>query len=155
MNNKKKWFALFVCVVMCFVMACPAMAAYEGVDLSQYSHIGVGINDNQIMPFANTACSGGNGRCEMLSTGDGFIWDVDKQEFVVYCGACWQCKNCMLVMVTEGDPLCGQVIGKYAILPVSYEINYHGAVIDAHTNKIYYSSASGAFGMDGIHFTYR
>lgn len=55
-------------------------------------------------------------------------------------------------MVTEGNLICGQAIGKYAIWRVNYEINYHGAVIDVHTDDIYYS---GALGMEGFYFTYR
>lgn len=63
----------------------------------------------------------------MVSSGFGTVYKEDGSTYILLASA-WQCKRCMLVMVTEGDIIWGEMttIGKYA--------TYHGYVDPINTN---------------------
>lgn len=145
----KKIIAILLCTFMLFSVTTTAFAATDPVctELSR-----IGVTSNIIMPRVYTACTGGNGICQMLSTGFGFIYDIDNHRYIVNSGACWQCKNCLTVLVTEGDPLCNEAIGKYVFWPCNYNVSLNGTIIDVTADMVSYTSSTR---LEGIHFEYR
>lgn len=86
-----------------------------------------------ISPFAVDACPG-RGDHEMVSRGWGTLIRVDSagnKTTVFKGGACWQCKYCKEVLVTEYDPLQTEYVGYYAMRNPGYVISAYGAVVEA------------------------
>lgn len=147
---KRKIIAMLLVLTMA-VCAFP-MSAFAEDDLSGLSHIGLtDDHDDGIMPYVNTPCTGGNGKCQMMSSGLGFLWDVNNQKYILAGVACWQCKNCLTVMITEGEPPCGQAIGRYCIWPCNYVINKNGCVLYVTEDMVCYTSSSS---LEGYQFMY-
>lgn len=145
----KKITAILVCALMLFSITTTAFAATDPL-LSDFSRIGV--SSDLAMPCVYTACTGGNGICQMQSSGFGFIYDINTNQYIVSYGACWQCKNCLTVLVTEGDPLCNEAIGKYVFWPCYYNVSLNSTTIDVTADMVSYTSSTR---LEGIHFEYR
>jgi hypothetical protein len=76
---------------------------------------------------------------KMYSSGWG--WVYKNGERYIWGGCAWQCRNCHLVIVTEGDKFYNgmQTIGKYATYQALEKINGYGCVIK-DANSYGYSS---------------
>lgn len=88
-------------------------------------------NIKEITPNAIDVC-GGYPSHDMVSKGWGTVYlgtYPNTSNRILYMAPCWQCSRCNYVMVTEGDPLLGQNIGKYATYPYSYPINGYGCIM--------------------------
>lgn len=86
----------------------------------------------------------------MRSKGFGRV-TLANESIYIRSGACFQCSGCNRVMVTEGDPLKGYQIGKYAWVDYYYSINDGGANIDIpQAYGVWYSST-----MNGYKFLFR
>lgn len=94
-------------------------------------------------------CSGG--AHDMLAHGWGSIYNVDTQEWVVNNGACAQCTNCYLVIVTEGEPSTGSALGYYTTWQPNEELTSYNTIIRQSSSNIHYTSRST---IDGIRFRY-
>ena len=85
------------------------------------------IKDDSGNTRIQAACPYGNGVCQAVAHGIGFVYINDSLEFT---GTAWQCENCYTVYVTEYDPNdTGGYAGKFVSVPLNYEINENGAVV--------------------------
>lgn len=107
-----------------------------------YTVIGNGKEDMSPVPLYEVVC-GGLPYHKMLSHGWGDVYKSDGSIYI-YRGCAWQCPNCGLVMVTEGDLyyVGMDIIGKYAILHNQEPINTYGCVIYGADVYSYTSSNS-------------
>lgn len=120
-------------LVFCITMLCANSVAifaaeheHEGVT---YLHGNNETNFENIVPYAQEVC-GGLPYHKMVSSGWGTVYKSDGSTYI-WMGCAWQCPNCGLVMVTEGDLYYWgmDVIGRYAILHNQEPINTNGCVI--------------------------
>ncbi len=122
-----------ICVVIC-VLNCMYVLAEESIKSGlTYIH-GDSSVCNDCQPLA-VEVRGGLTYHRMLSSGTGFVDLADGTSYIVG-GAAWQCSNCNLVMVTEGDYYNGTMttIGKWATLPFDEKISLNGVIIDTPAN---------------------
>lgn len=75
----------------------------------------------QPTPYVYTPCTGGNGICQLYPKGWAYTYDEDGN-IVDSLTKAWQCKNCYTVMITNGDPKAGTIIGDYVIVPTNYDL---------------------------------
>ena len=145
---KKRIFAFVLCLLTCLTFSAIAFATenpIEPTDLCVY--------EGDVQPRINTACPFGNGIHQMASRGAGFVANDATQQYELYWKPCWQCTNCYLVMVTEGDPAFGYPIGHYATYSASEPVSTDSTVISIpNANSLYYTSSSR---MEGFRFYYQ
>lgn len=145
---KKRIFAFVLCLLTCLTFLAIAFATenpIEPTDLCVY--------EGDVQPRINTACPFGNGIHQMASRGAGFVANDATQQYELYWKPCWQCTNCYLVMVTEGDPAFGYPIGHYATYSASEPVSTDATVISIpNANSLYYTSSSR---MEGFRFYYQ
>lgn len=108
------------------------------------------IPDSQIEPLVNTPCSGGNGICQMKSQGWGSAYDYDTGNLLLNMYCCWQCKNCLTAMLTQGDPTLGQPIGIYVMVSHYEKINTYLSIFYIRTTDLKYT---GLTSMEGYRFS--
>ena len=85
------------------------------------------IKDDSGNTRIETACPYGDGICQAVAHGTGYVYINGSLEFR---GMAWQCENCYTVYVTEYDPnATGGYAGKFVSVPLSYEINMNGAIV--------------------------
>lgn len=77
--------------------------------------------EHQPIPYINTPCTGGNGICQLYPKGWATTYD-ENGDIVQSLTKAWQCKNCYTVMITNGDPKAGTIIGDYVIVANSYDL---------------------------------
>lgn len=131
----KKLLSVFICVFLMFSLAICASAATPSPDVD---------------PLVNTPCTGGNGKCQMLSSGWGSVYNSSTKK-LIFDGACWQCKNCNMVIVTAGDPLQGQKIGKYAMKHFVDPVSGNGCIMYVSPSSVGYCSTNK---LEGYVFLY-
>lgn len=143
----KKLCALVLCITTLFANSVMASASEQTDDNISYLY-GNENSKNTIEPFAHEVC-GGLPYHKMVSRGWGAVYKADGSVYID--GGCtWQCPNCGLVMVTEGDLYYWgmDVIGKYATLHNQEPTNINGCVIYGADYYGYTSSTS----LDGYRF---
>lgn len=122
----KKIVCLCMTCLFAFFLSVPVMAKEETPKKSNVI-LENGIENSQ--PRVATVC-GNLSYHKMISSGIGHVYYEDGSRYIYY-GAAWQCENCNLVMVTEGDYLLGEMttIGKWATMGYDYKINSYGVTI--------------------------
>lgn len=107
--------------------------------------------EESAVPLVYTPCTGGNGICQMVSRGFAFVYDKYTGENLYSFIACWQCKNCMSAMATEGEPPLNQSIGHYVLMAHYEQINanYNNFFVDPA--RIGYTTATR---LEGNRFMY-
>lgn len=101
-------------------------------------------DNSTLEPFAVDSCPG-RGNHTMMSRGWGSLIRVDsngKKTTVFKGGACWQCKYCREVLVTQNDPLRIRKVGYYAMRNPGYVISASGMIMEAPSTAIKYTSGS-------------
>lgn len=95
------------------------------------SSLGIAAKECNVDPLRIDEVCGGLPYHDMRSRGFGTVILSDGSTYLL-SQSCWQCSNCDLVMVTEGDITLGQmgVIGKYAIKNWQGDINYGGCIMN-------------------------
>lgn len=157
---KKRNIAVFVLCAVLAIINCLSVSAKEnglpaGLEEIMKEYPGLTFlyseeapcSDNTIQPMAYEVC-GGLSYHKMMSTGIGFA-DVNGSRYITG-GAAWQCSNCKLVMVTEGDYYYGQMttIGKWATMYADEKVSGTGVYILVPSAYGYCASSS----MDGYKF---
>ncbi len=135
----KKLLCISLCILTVFVFSTSSAIAAQPPS-------------TDIEPLVYTPCSGGNGICQLLSSGSGGIYNYTYSTLVLNNGCCWQCKNCGNIMVTEGDPLLGESIGIYATISSIDPAHTLMTVISVPATKIKYTSSKT---IEGYKFLYR
>ena len=104
-----------------------------------------------VEPLVYTPCTGGNGICQMVSKGFAFVYDKYTGEQLYSFIACWQCRNCMTAMATEGEPPLNQSIGHYVVVAhyESLNANYNNLFVDP--SRIGYTTSTR---LEGYRFMY-
>lgn len=131
----KKFISIFLCVVLMFSLSIGVSAANPSPDVD---------------PLINTPCTGGNGKCQMLSSGWGSVYDANSRD-LIFNGACWQCINCNMVIVTEGDPLQNQKILRYAMKHYVDPVSGNGCIMYVSSSSVGYCSTNR---LEGYVFLY-
>lgn len=88
-------------------------------------------NSKLINPDAIEVCNG-YATHDMVSSGWGTVYIgtyPDTSNCLLYARSCWQCSRCNYVLITEGNPLLHQPIGRYAGYSCSYPINGYGCTM--------------------------
>lgn len=131
-NFKKKIFSLLLAGVLSCAFVLTASASelsseYEGLTIIDNTECE--CHSDGVAPCYATVC-GNNSYHKMMSSGIGHVYLSNGTKYINY-GAAWQCSNCDLVMVTEGDYYYGQMstIGKWATAQYDETINQNGVVI--------------------------
>ena len=105
--------------------------------------------EHQPTPYIYTPCTGGNGICQLYPKGWAYTYD-ENGKIVPSLTKAWQCKNCYTVMVTNGDPKAGTIIGDYVIVPWGYDLG------NTFIQYVYIDSADirycGSLHLDGYQF---
>lgn len=101
---------------------------------------------SDIDPLVYTPCSGGNGICQLKSSGHGSIYNTTNNVMALEWACCWQCKNCGNIMVTEGDPLLGEPIGIYATYSSIDPAHSNLTIISVPATSIKYTSKTSIEG---------
>lgn len=115
-----------------------------GITANEHEHI-----DGEIQPYVEPACPYGVNHL-MVSSGYGYAYYGSYPSNTLICGSnAWQCKNCLLVMITEGEPAAGQIIGTYATWSAGEKI---GTYTNIYTTISGYCSSST---MSGYKFLYQ
>lgn len=83
-----------------------------------------------------------NGPHELVGRGWGDIVNVDTGKTVVSMGACSQCTNCHLVVITQGEPGTGSALGYYTSWQPNEPLTSYITVIRQSGNNIHYTSDS-------------
>ena len=140
---------LMVLLALVFIITLPSTTK-----ATEVTKLGLGITyDNDIKtgidPFIVTSCPyGGNHQMKSCGQGDAY-YGVYPDTSHYLCGSCaWQCVNCNLVMITEGEAPLGFPIGTYATYSPGYPV---GSYTIIWTTTYGYSSSST---MSGYHFYY-
>lgn len=131
---------------ICTVFSISTISAYATTNNKNFND--VYNNEKKIQTRANEVCSGYPYHI-MMSHGLGNLYKgsyPDTSNLIIKGGAIWQCRNCNVVMVTEGEPLLGQEIGYYAVEEYSQPLA--NLVSRVWSNNIYYSSKSTLSGYD-------
>lgn len=83
----------------------------------------------EIVPYVNTVCDGLSYHYMVPRGIIGTVYNLDGSLYLN--GNTWQCKNCYLIMVMQGDYYLGQMstIGKYAIAYYNYQVDTMGCVV--------------------------
>ena len=144
----KKIFSIFICVMMIFSMFASfgASAVQKDDTVTKESYL-TGGDDAQ--PLVNAPCTGGNGICQMKSRGWGSVYNIDTNKWVLNMACCWQCKNCKTVIITQGDPLLGEVIGTYAMCGSNVSVGIVLTVVRVNSSMIGYLNSTK---MEGYRF---
>lgn len=124
-----KHFRVVLCILMSmliFVMPCSA----------------AGGGEETVSPLVYTPCTGGNGKCVMVSHAWAHIRDANTGNYLYSFVCCWQCRNCQSVMATEGDPLLGQPIGHYVVVSSDWELQGYVAIINVLPSQVKYTSST-------------
>lgn len=130
--KKKMISLLLVGVLSCaFVLTASASEVsteYEGLTFIDGTECE--CHSDGVAPCYATVC-GNNAYHKMMSSGIGHVYLSDGTKYISY-GAAWQCENCNLVMVTEGDYYYGKMstIGRWATLQYYDKINKNGVWIE-------------------------
>ena len=132
---KKKLFALMLCVIMLFANSAMAFAADSPENPNDNITYLYGpsepskTNTEGISPHVYEVCAGLPYH-KMISSGWGTVFKSDGSTYI-RGGCAWQCSNCGVVMVTEGDLYYWgmDTIGKYATLHNQEPINNNGCQI--------------------------
>ncbi|MBE6793619.1 MAG: hypothetical protein E7532_01590 [Ruminococcaceae bacterium] len=104
-------------------------------------------------PLVHTPCSGGNGICQMVSHCYAHLYNKYTGEPIYTYMKCWQCKNCLTVMATEGEAAAGLPIGHYVTVSYQWELDtsiHNYFYIDPA--RINYTSSSK---LEGYRFMYQ
>lgn len=98
----KKLTSLSLAIILCLLCCIPALA--ENIP---------DIPDGEVAPQYNTVC--GNLPYHDMKPKNWGNAILPDGTLYINSGACWQCENCYLVLVTEGDYYLGEmsVIGKW------------------------------------------
>lgn len=126
MNKSRRIISIFF-ISLIFIFSVLNISAHEA-DTSQRLNPKIS-SGSEIVPYVYTVCNG-LPHHEMHPRGyNGIVYLSNGSLYL--SGNPWQCKNCYLVMVTEGDYYINQmsVIGKYAIATVNYPTSAYGVVI--------------------------
>ncbi len=155
-KNLRKIVSLVLILAMALTISVPAFAAEH----TNRPIIGLGItekatNSDSITPFFQEVCNG-KPYHDMVSRsyGNAYIRLSDGSlETYISWGACWQCKACNMVMITEHDiiPDYPTAIGKYAVLNYNEPINLTGTDIVTSRNQTNYT---GSNSISGYKFRY-
>lgn len=112
----------------------------------------VAAEENTVTPLVHTPCSGGNGICQMVSKGFAHIYDINTRRQLYTFWACWQCKNCLTAMATEGEPPLNLSIGHYVSVGHYEELNTMHNNLYVNPNNIGYTTATS---LEGYRFMYQ
>lgn len=121
---------------------------------SLFSFIGLGVSDNKrqalaadsnIIPMISGPCPSGNGIHRMVSHAWGSVYLNGVWQFD---GDFWQCSNCYDVIITEGDPLLGQNIGRYAEWSIDYPLS--GSWCYMNTNYVGHCNSTSKYGYNFV-----
>ncbi len=155
-KNLRKIVSLILVLAMALAISVPAFAAEH----TNRPIIGLGItekttNSDSITPFVYEVCNG-KPYHDMVSRsyGDAYIRLSDGSlEKYISSGACWQCKACNMVMITEHDifPDYPTSIGRYAVWGYNEPINLTGTDIVTSRNQTNYTSSNS---ISGYRFRY-
>lgn len=145
-SRKNRLLVMFLFIAM-LVFSQIYVNAHEGSDIKNRTIIVDSEKASSIAPNANTVC-GSLTYHDMKSRGMGTLIRKSDSALLVSLGACYQCKNCYLVFVSQGEPGAGS-IGTYGVGTFDYQINTNGAVL--RTNNIGYTSSST---LSGYRFSY-
>ena len=142
----KRFVGLLLCLSLFFSITTTASALgneisaldvyrdMENITILYGNHAEVG---GEVAPCYEPVC-GTNAYHKMMASGWGSVYDLEGNDYIIF-GCAWQCEDCMLVMVTEGDLYYWgmDIIGKYA--------TYHGYVdpISIYHTIIYGADAYG------------
>lgn len=130
MRGLRRNLLVFGLGIVLSVLSCmTVMASEKGNGLTYLKGEHSCYVQSPVQPRANTVC-GGLTYHKMMSSGMGFV-DINGQRYITG-GAAWQCSNCKLVMVTEGDYYMGTMsaIGKWATMYANENISGNGVYID-------------------------
>lgn len=159
--KKKSVFSISMCIVLVLCMVLMSTTAFAATDaqepdISKFSVYGIGIpNSGEPGTIGMTRALGDckNGPHDMLSRGWGDIIDVDTGEYVVYWGACWQCTQCYLVLVTQGQK--GEPLGYYTSWQPYEEVGVLSTTIFQSRNNIFYTTSTTIPGVNLRYAGYR
>ena len=138
-KNKKLIILLIACT---FLISLPILAQATIHEDHEVTYLPLDQNDTGIEILAVDACPG-RGDHEMFSRGWGTLIQVNSdgsKETIFSSGACWQCKWCHEVLVTEYDPLQTRYVGYYAMRNPGYQIGNYGIIMEASPAAIKFTS---------------
>ncbi|HHU73049.1 MAG TPA: hypothetical protein GXZ28_00285 [Clostridiales bacterium] len=113
MKTLRKLVTVFLLVVT--VVNSPALNIYAQEVNKDVSFHGLGCEPEFIQPYVESPCPYGRYHY-MVTKGWGWAYygEYPDTSQPICSGCCYQCKNCKIVFVSEGDPYVGQSIGTYA-----------------------------------------
>lgn len=106
-----------------------------------------------INPSAYTVC-GDYTSHYMVTKGTGYV--SGPKGYIIAGGACFQCKRCNLVFISEGDPLnvngYNNTIGHYITYKINYPISDYGASLDTSYTSVSQLPYCGSGKLSGYTF---
>lgn len=155
-NKLKKALSILLVTVALTGMSVSVYAA-ENSDNKDYTpHIyGVDIPDSgepgTIGGMSRILADCKYGPHDMVGRGWGDIINTSTGRNVVEMGACSQCTQCHLVIITQGEPGTGSALGYYTSWQPNEPLTSYRTVIRQSGNNIFYTSAST---LPGVKFRY-
>lgn len=149
MKKLKARICLALSLVIMFSMILPGTANAAIISDHPLSQSERQELENRPTPYIYTPCTGGNGICQLYPKGWAYTYD-ENGNIIESLTKAWQCKNCLTVMITNGDPKAGTIVGDYVIVPYSYDLgNTFMQYVYIDSSDIRYC---GSLHLDGYQF---